>query len=223
MALAAGIGLLLSLPAAAMEFKVKPGDSGNILVTVGPSQAGDARRFLSALAAAKPVREVWMNSPGGDLIAGLELGRAFRAHHVAVRVPAGAVCASACTYSFLGGAVRRVDPEGQFRVHMFTAVEGYVEQAVPLVKKALSVEPAKREAALRYLLAALILKYEKESADLQRELADYVLNMGVSTRLLYPNTQTWAKNIETMQAGIEDLQRLSQKDMRDWGVINVAD
>ena len=61
-----------------------------------------------------------MNSPGGNVVASMELGMAFRRLHVAAVVagfgsggaesgPVAGECASACVYAFMG-AVRRVAP-----------------------------------------------------------------------------------------------------------------
>jgi hypothetical protein len=63
---------------------------------------------------------VFLNSPGGNVVASMELGMAFRQLHVAAVVagfastgsvsgPVAGECASACVYAFMG-AVRRVAP-----------------------------------------------------------------------------------------------------------------
>jgi len=63
---------------------------------------------------------VFLNSPGGNVVASMELGMAFRSLHFAAVVagfassgaisgPVAGECASACVYAFMGG-VRRVAP-----------------------------------------------------------------------------------------------------------------
>lgn len=69
--------------------------------------------------------KVFFNSPGGNLLAGLQLGRILRDEGLAVSVgktmrdPDGfretlsaGVCASACAYAFLGGIDRYLFPNG---------------------------------------------------------------------------------------------------------------
>jgi len=73
---------------------------------------------------------VFLNSPGGDLEAGLQLGRLFRASQLQtwVAVQAGAdgaqaspaFCASACAYAYLGGKYRIAPSSNEhFGVHQF--------------------------------------------------------------------------------------------------------
>lgn len=106
--------------------------------TIGP---GDAARLRAAVQQARSAGgqdlALTLSSPGGQLLAGLELGRAIRAlglpTHVGRRVtavarrPEGGVdvrelveeasCLSACAYAFLGGVVREVEPGAAFGLH----------------------------------------------------------------------------------------------------------
>lgn len=74
-----------------------------------------------------PYTTVVLNSPGGNLGAGMELGEKIRTNRFATEIgrPGGAgvqpgVCYSACTFAFLGGIARQVRPESVFGVHRFT-------------------------------------------------------------------------------------------------------
>jgi hypothetical protein len=49
---------------------------------------------------------VMLDSPGGDLWPGLEIGRAIKLMGFDTLVPAGASCESACALAWLGGASR---------------------------------------------------------------------------------------------------------------------
>ena len=77
-----------------------------------------------------------LNSDGGDLTAGVELGEIFRREGLRVSVgrtvplqDAGlgqtrsvnedARCLSACAYAFLGGSVRQIEEDGQLGFHQF--------------------------------------------------------------------------------------------------------
>lgn len=77
---------------------------------------GDARMLDEALASGR-FREVWLVSGGGHLPEGLAVGRVLRRHGMAVRVPAGYRCVSACTVAFLGGVIRTVDGDASYMVH----------------------------------------------------------------------------------------------------------
>lgn len=75
---------------------------------------------------------VVLESHGGSLVGGLELGRLFRRHGVHTVVGTTlresetpqlrhrTICASACTFAFLGGTRRTVAPEARFGVHQFS-------------------------------------------------------------------------------------------------------
>lgn len=65
-----------------------------------------------------------LDSPGGSLLGGIELGRAIRSAgmrtSVGMKQPASErLCASACAYAFLGGVDRIVHPESGYGIHKF--------------------------------------------------------------------------------------------------------
>lgn len=71
---------------------------------------------------------LYFNSPGGDLGTGITLGQAIRKAGLdtAVGIPAAGnvatqpgMCASACTFAFIGGMERTVGAKSQFGVHRF--------------------------------------------------------------------------------------------------------
>jgi len=76
---------------------------------------------------------VFLNSPGGNVVASMELGMAFRSLHFAAVIagftstgavsgPVAGECASACVYAFMG-AVRRVAPaESRVALHRMSVV-----------------------------------------------------------------------------------------------------
>ncbi len=86
----------------------------------GPIDAGAPARFEKLTASRKvpPGSDIYLNSPGGDLAAGLALGRMFRAGsmvtHLGVprrgpHVNPGSkvsVCVNACVYAYVGGLYR---------------------------------------------------------------------------------------------------------------------
>ncbi|MBV6658722.1 MAG: hypothetical protein KI785_13235 [Devosiaceae bacterium] len=92
--------------------------------------AAQFRQFVRRYDLAETALTVVLDSPGGDVIAGLRLGREIRRYGfstqvgLAQRQPTGGYrlrpgdCASACTFSFLGG-VKRYAEDGVIGVHRF--------------------------------------------------------------------------------------------------------
>src|SRR5262249_30512723 len=68
--------------------------------------------------------EVWLWSGGGEVIAGIGIGRLLRARQATVRVPDGATCASSCTIAFMGGLFRYLDIGSKYLVH---SASGYMD------------------------------------------------------------------------------------------------
>jgi hypothetical protein len=82
-------------------------------------QASQSQRLLSL---------IFMNSPGGNVVASMELGEAFRRLHAAVEVagfasvgsrsgPIGGQCLSACVYALMGATQRVAPPESRIGLH----------------------------------------------------------------------------------------------------------
>lgn len=78
----------------------------------------DEQRILRA--------DVYFNSPGGSLLAGMAIGRVLREHgfdtHVGRRTadarrPAGGVCFSACPFAYAGGLRRSLRKDSELGVH----------------------------------------------------------------------------------------------------------
>jgi hypothetical protein len=75
--------------------------------------------FERAFEKAGNVRTVLLNSPGGNVVGGLELGYSFRRAKLNVSVAPGGECFSACAFAMLGGVSRRVPEDARFGVHGF--------------------------------------------------------------------------------------------------------
>lgn len=97
---------------------------------IEPYTAAQFRRFVRSHGLGGKPLTVMLHSPGGDVIAGLRLGREIRAQGfntqvaLAQRQPRGGYrlrpgdCASACTFAFLGGVARFAE-DGVIGVHRF--------------------------------------------------------------------------------------------------------
>ncbi len=94
-------------PVSAAEFQkvAIPGGQFDLITVVGDLVPGDDKRFIEfALGAANAI--VAFQSPGGNLVAGIEIGKAIRLKGFSTLVPDGTQCASACALAWLGGHVR---------------------------------------------------------------------------------------------------------------------
>jgi hypothetical protein len=65
---------------------------------------------------------VWLNSPGGNLFAGMQLGRVIRRHRASTHIIDSRTllpgeCYSACSLAFLGGVHRFIDNGARYGVH----------------------------------------------------------------------------------------------------------
>ena len=98
-------------PAVGLSFS----DRGSEAFVTGRFDFGDEVRFEEFLARPRPapLRVVYLNSHGGNLKAGIDIGRLIRRARLATAVLATRhVCDSACTLAFAGG-VRRHNVGGE--------------------------------------------------------------------------------------------------------------
>jgi len=125
-----------------------------------------------------------INSQGGDLAAGVELGRLFRENHLSVEVsktvknpdPAfkglydgeEGACVSACAYAFLGGEFRDAN-DGQIGIHQFSASLTNSGKGEVVVKRENGIE------------TTTTLRTVQEAA---AYLIQYVNSMGVDARFV---------------------------------------
>jgi hypothetical protein len=102
-------------------------DSGVFRDTVlvyldGRIDPGAPERLSRALEGVDGRIAVWLNSPGGNLFAGMQLGRIIRArgastHIIDHRTLRPGECYSACSLTFLGGVYRFNDNAARYGVH----------------------------------------------------------------------------------------------------------
>jgi hypothetical protein len=87
-------------------FKVDIGLPNTVALMVrGEYNGNEILRLKSVIADIEPGKRVIaiLDSPGGNVVQGEALGRFFYDAKIPTLVLAGSVCASACTYAFLGG------------------------------------------------------------------------------------------------------------------------
>lgn len=104
----------LSCELSAMEFSIHPNNSPNLnaILAAGQIRSGDAQK-LEQLLISLPQKKntaIYLASPGGSLMEGMDLGMMFRKHRVKTVVEGGEICASACAMAFLGGTDKNGNP-----------------------------------------------------------------------------------------------------------------
>jgi hypothetical protein len=123
---------------------------------------------------------LYINSNGGDLVAGVELGKLLRQNHMMVEVHrtvksgtylndiAKGQCDSACSFAFLGGETRNAD-SGEIGIHQFSSTVDSIARPVTASGGAGSQDRKEILTTTQALTSYLI---------------EYVVNMGVDPRFL---------------------------------------
>ena len=138
---------------------------------------------------------VFMNSPGGQVVASMKLGAIFRklkvvgivgrvAAHGSLEGPIAGSCVSACVYALMGAIRRIVPPQSQVATHRMSAEEKTLAQWV------FGGHGARRLA----------------DQDMVDALARYAAGMGVSAALVR----------EAESRSPEDVHVLSARELRRW-------
>ena len=88
----------------------------------GRIDAGAPDRLSRALDRVKGTTAIWLNSPGGNLFAGMQIGRIIRRHGASTHIINSRTllpgeCYSACSLAFLGGVHRFNDNGARYGVH----------------------------------------------------------------------------------------------------------
>ena len=196
----------VAVPAArAATVEVIAHGSDRIVIFSGPVQRADVARMETVLDSGLRIREIRFDSRGGSLEAGIAIGERIRARRVATRITRGSVCASACVYGFLGGLVRMVDDGGRIGIHMASGAfnDDYVEAVKEVLR---DPDGGNVDAKVR----TIILLSEQFSALAARRQAQFLVEMGVSLRLLDPGFDT--PHLE--------IYWLSPHELRDYNVVN---
>ena len=94
---------------AAIEVQTPSSSDFSVITIEGDLELGDEQKFINNVL---KVRDgvVVLGSDGGNLFAGIEIGKAIRLKGLKTFVPDGAHCASACAIAWLAGAPRFMGP-----------------------------------------------------------------------------------------------------------------
>jgi hypothetical protein len=128
-----------SAPAANIyTYPDKPTDDGFYFVSVeGKIVPGDDAKFDKVLAD-KGVKDaiVWVNGPGGEMFAGLAIGRSVKRHNLSTFVPDKAMCVSMCALIWVAGFNRYYEDHARIGFHSMGDV--YTDKRGQVVKKTAS-------------------------------------------------------------------------------------
>lgn len=119
------IGAFYSVSALAVD--IEPGYSPELgyIVVHGEIVAGRSYQVLeNALSKLPTDTIVVLNSPGGNPIEAIKMGRMIRARGLETMVVEGDMCASACSFVFMGGIERFADPR-TVGVHRMSLPDGF--------------------------------------------------------------------------------------------------
>src|SRR5262249_30665695 len=102
----------------AAEFRKSPLEAGksDLLHVIGDLAIGDEKKFIQ-LALGTDDAIVVFHSPGGNLFAGIEIGKAIHLKGFSTYVPDGLLCASACSLAWLGGRSRLMSDTAKIGFH----------------------------------------------------------------------------------------------------------
>jgi hypothetical protein len=110
-------------PAGAVTIDVRTvdrdGGPTSVIVVEGEFVYGDEKAFIQA-ALNVPEGFVVLSSPGGNVHAAIEIGKAIRLKGLKTAVLDGATCASACAIAWLGGNTRYMGRNAQVGFHAVT-------------------------------------------------------------------------------------------------------
>lgn len=135
--------------------------------------------LTEVLSDASDIGDILLESPGGNLIAAMEMGRMIRETGLGTRVGGATrrdrefinLCESACAYMFLGGANRSVIGDGKLGFHRFHT--GNFNQA--LLPKDYAIEFAQ---------------------DYSSNLLEYIIEMDVDPRIFVETSRVEATDME---------------------------
>ena len=102
--------IIIISPNFALDFKIHGNNSKtlNAIMATGEIEVNDTNKFKQFLSK-QPHRKhtaIYFDSPGGNLLEGMKLGKYFHSNKIKTVVQRDKMCASACALAFLGGTDR---------------------------------------------------------------------------------------------------------------------
>lgn len=184
-----------------MAYRLQIVDGRRILIAEGEVMQGESIRLSQALTGYRPIDEVWFNSPGGAALEGPQMGRVLRARGLMVRLPSHFACISACSYAFLGGAVRVVDPGAYYGVHMFSIGDDWLSKPLSEIadravkNRASGMSAANVDAQMRREISGITRPLQQDAAKMAAIRARYLVEMSLSLDFLTDAFETEAGDV----------------------------
>lgn len=112
---------MMPRPALTLDFQTKHSASGmSYILASGEIVSGDSERLERLLHHGQiDDRVIAFNSPGGDLLEAVNIGRSLHYFGFSTYILSDHSCLSACFFSFIGGERRTVELFGRLGVHQF--------------------------------------------------------------------------------------------------------
>jgi hypothetical protein len=196
-----------------MLFRLDTSSGKRVLIADGKINPFASTLLEQAIKANLPLDELWIRSPGGYAEEGMRLGAVIRNYGLPTRIPAGWWCASACTFMFLGGPIRTIEPDGVYAVHMFSEVTAQAFRP--------ELDQAYRPGGMDQVLND-IAKVEQNSALTASRENDFIIRMGASRKLL---SEAMYRQKSTAFGGATDLSTircLQADELKRYNVVNAA-
>jgi hypothetical protein len=173
-----GLRFALTLLACAAALRVGPGATaaefraeGDTIYLDGPIAKGDVDRLRGIAISAPQITRLSINSPGGDLDAGLKLGEYVRQRKLETYVEGGVrEAASAAAYVFMGGETRVVKGPRGVGVHAFYTPNNEMRR---LIKQKSSDD-----------LIKALNEFERSTQESTMAVVEYVIKMIGDTRIV---------------------------------------
>lgn len=111
----------------AAKIVVDRGGEVPVVKLTGTMESSDSQKLVDAIAGLRKAI-VSFSSEGGDLDAGLDIGKTIRLKNFTTIVPDGAECASACALAWLGGTTRYMGRNARIGFHAAYVERGHRTQ-----------------------------------------------------------------------------------------------
>mgnify|MGYP006285646851 CR=1 FL=1 len=121
------ISLLCGVEAAEFSVYGADGRGPAIVFVTGEIVPDDHKRFVAKTISLDEAIVVF-SSPGGNLIAGVEIGKAIRLKDFTTYVPEGKFCTSACAIAWIGGTRRLMSRDARIGFHAAYRSTGGMQQ-----------------------------------------------------------------------------------------------
>lgn len=122
--------ILFPISVLAADIGREIGPDGIVLISINGTFAEGDDAMFRRLASESDRAVVVLNSGGGNLQSGLEIGKAIRLRGFATTVLPGALCASACALTWLAGSPRLLDAESKVGFHAaYRLVDGKASES----------------------------------------------------------------------------------------------